>query len=60
MDSSQSVARSAKILCNDSETMAINMDTRFDDLATDTWRFLTFVYHSRIPTVPLATSLLVI
>ena len=35
-DSSQSAARSAKILCSDSETMATNMDIFFEDLVIDT------------------------
>ena len=59
-DSSQLLARSAKILCSDSEAKATNTDIRFEDLAIDAWRFLSFVSSSRIPPLLLAMLLLVI
>jgi hypothetical protein len=59
-DSSQSLARSAKILCSGSKTMAINMGIHFEDLAIDVQRFLTLVCLSRILPLLLATSLFVI
>jgi hypothetical protein len=49
-----------KILCSDSEVTSINMGSCFEDLVIVACRFLSFVYHSRIPHVPLATSLLAI
>jgi hypothetical protein len=54
-DSSQSLARSAKILCSGSKTMVINMGIHFEDLAIDVQRFLTLVCLSRILPLLLAT-----
>ena len=59
-DSSQLLARSAKILCSDSEAKATNTDIRFKGLAIDAWRFLSFVSSSIIPPLLLAMLLLVI
>jgi hypothetical protein len=45
---------------SDSEITSINMGMRFECIATVAKRFLSFVYHSRIPIMPLAIMLLVI
>ena len=58
--SSKMSAGTAKIFWSDSEANATNKDIRFECLATDAQRFLTFVCSSRILPLLLATSLFVI
>ena len=53
-------AGTAKIFWSDSEAKTTNTDICFEDLAIAAYRFLSFVCPARIPSLLLATLLIVI